>query len=218
MKGPCTSVRCSRLSPSLDAAGRARSLTPDEIAAKGGVGPSSCKQPSGASRWSRSPKRLLIGLALAIGSAGCSLRAPTQVTCPQATYPPDQIGRASITQGVAGNVWEWKGPFPQCGSVKAVVRTVLVYPLTPAAAFPGLAGSAVFVDSFPVAPVDSTRSDSAGFFEVALPVGSYSLILREAGRLYVRTQTSNYANLGQADVVAGAVTARGLWLTYMASF
>ena len=76
----------------------------------------------------------------------------------------------------------------------------------------------MFVDSFPVAPVDSTRSDSTGFFEVALPVGSYSLILREAGRLYVRTPTSNYANLGQADVVAGAVTARGLWLTYMASF
>lgn len=165
-----------------------------------------------------SAKRLLIGLALALGSAGCSSRAPTQVTCPQATYPPDQIGRTSITQGVAGNVWEWKGPFPQCGSVKAVVRTVLVYPLTPASAFPGLAGSAVFVDSFPVAPVDSTRSDSTGFFEVALPVGSYSLILREAGRLYVRTPTSNYANLGQADVVAGAVTARGLWLTYMASF
>ena len=115
-------------------------------------------------------------------------------------------------------MWEWSGPYRQCLTVLPVVRTVLIFPLTPASAFPGLPGSEVFVDQFPVAPIDSTQSDSTGFFQIALPVGAYSVILREAGRLYVRTATSNYANLGQADVSAGAVTARALWLTYKASF
>lgn len=181
---------------------------------------------TGAARWRGTLRRRplaslmnsLLTSALLLLVAACSAATRPDSACRAYTLPPDQFNRASIGQGVAGNVWDWRGQFPQCGTVEAVSRLVLIFPLTAAASLPGLAGDEYFVDVFPGVPLDSARSDSAGFFEVALPVGNYTVVVREANRLYVRVSTANFANIGEVAVVPAVVTVRNVWLTYRATF
>lgn len=153
---------------------------------------------------------------------GCN--SSTSAGCGEPRLPVDQSARISIAQGLGGNAWEWVGnfqPAPQgvsCATVSPVSRTILIFPLLPASVFPGLAISTFLVDSIPAVPIDSTRSDSSGFFQVSLPAGSYSLITREGSKYYVRVPTTDYAYIGRSDVAAGQVTRLIVQINYRASF
>lgn len=169
--------------------------------------------------------RRVAAASLAAGTlsiAGCN--SPTYVSCGEPKLPADQSARITNTQGVGGTVWEWIGDFQPgsqreaCGTVSPAVRTILIYPVLPAGAFPGLATSAYLVDSIPGTPVDSARSDSTGFFQAALPTGAYSLVTREGAKYYVRVPTNDFAYIGRIDVTAGQVTKTIVHISYQASF
>lgn len=168
----------------------------------------------------RAPSLLQVVVTIAVcATGGCSW--PTGNGCHGYRTPADQTGRVIITQGIAGNVWEWVGDFGStapCGTVMPVARTLLVYPLTAVAAVPGLGPQDYFVSAFPGSPIDSVRSDTTGFFELTLPPGSYSVILRQGARLYVRVGTLNIANIGQVDVSTGSVRLMQATINDRASF
>ncbi len=103
-------------------------------------------------------------------AAAVSCSSPTGTQCPTPVQPADQTSRVSISQGIAGNVWEWVGAFPACGTITAVSRTVLVYPPTPIAPA-GSGNDGSYWSSFPVAALDSARSDASGFVQLPLPAG-----------------------------------------------
>lgn len=159
-------------------------------------------------------------VAACVSMLGCA-SATSGRDCPPFHLPADQLGRVTIAQGIAGNVWEWVGDFSSrsgCGTVTAVARTILVYPLTPAAALPGLPGDAYWSNTFPGSPIDSVRSDSAGFMQITLLPGSYSLVMRDGARYYVRIPTLSYDAIGRVDVTVGAVSRIAVTINDRASF
>ena len=157
-----------------------------------------------------------------LAAAGCA--SATAGDCHGNRRPADQIGRASITQGIAGNVWEWVGFHggsnggTSCGTVTAVVRTLLVYPLTPRSAVPGLDQFTFLVGAMPGAPLDSVRSDSSGFYQLSLPPGTFSLVVREGTAFYVNVESTSFANVGQITVLFGTVSRVQVDIVYRASF
>ncbi len=97
--------------------------------------PRATSSPSGHGRpiawWSVGAFLVLVHLASAckgseLLSAGCGTSGQR---------PVDQRGRATITSGVVGNVWEWVGQFPTCG-----VMTPVAALAAPAAQAEGLQG------------------------------------------------------------------------------
>jgi len=149
---------------------------------------------------------------------GCSLL--TGVACPTHGRPADQTGRATITQGITGNVWFSEGDFMPtanvCGSsgtITPVVRTILVYqPPVPRGAY------TILVDSLPAVPLDSVRSDATGFFELTLPAGFYSIVVREGSQLYVNVPTLGAGFVGAIEVKAAAVTKVPVDINYKATY
>lgn len=135
--------------------------------------------------------------------------------------PSSQFHRVSITEGVAGQVWFWRGDFmPGCpsGTIRGVKRTVFVYELThrdeTASAGPG---EGAFVTAIATAVVDSVQSDSRGFFELRLPPGRYSLFVREGERFYANGWDGP-GYVQPVEVQRGSVTPVQLDLTYEAAY
>ena len=127
-----------------------------------------------------------------------------------------------VTQGVAGLVLFWQGDFmpvlgpgTPTGTKRPVVRELLVYELTNLADVTS-AGDA-FYSAISTRRVASTLSGADGRFAVQLPVGRFSLFVRE--------QSMFYANGGDGqgfiypiDVVADTVTEVQFDITYLAYF
>lgn len=143
--------------------------------------------------------------------AALACTTPPTAGCNGYKLPPDQRSRISITQGIAGEVLEWVGDFgtmPSCGTVTPLTRTLLVYPPTAVASLPPNDGSPLslsFVESLPGTPIDSVRSDTSGFFELALPPGSYTVVVRHRGLLYIAAGTNNILYVSQHTVQPGHV-------------
>lgn len=161
--------------------------------------------------------RILLYVLLAIILSGCD--ALLDLRC-GGDRPPSQLGRVSIDEGVAGQVWFWRGDFmPGCpsGEIRGVERVVYVHELThqdqTTAAEPY---QGPFVTAIATAVVDSVRSDSRGFFQLRLPPGRYSLFVREGERVYANRWDAGYVQ--PVEVQPGRVTRAQLDLTYEAAF
>lgn len=103
-------------------------------------------------------------------------------------YPTRNLGRTTISQGLSGDVWLWEGDFqPMCptGTVRAVSRELRVYAAATEAdvQFTNRDGH-IFIASVATALIATVSSDSTGFYQVALPAGSYSLFSVEDGLLF----------------------------------
>jgi hypothetical protein len=130
--------------------------------------------------------RVLITLIVlgAVALAGCGsgvCEPDSHQDCPGDQWPPRNGDKVTIEQGIWGDVWFWEGDFmPPCptGTVTAVARELRIHALT------GIddvepAGYSTFYTAVHTELVATTWSDTAGFFEVELEPGWYSLFAVE---------------------------------------
>lgn len=147
---------------------------------------------------------------LVLAIAGCD------VTCPD-TQPPDQAHRVSVTEGVWGVVWEWHGALPLpdgsgCSSplpVEPTERTILFFELTDSADTRGARpapGGGVLYSEVLTPLIDSVSSDTAGFFQLSLPAGHYSALLRADSLLHWPSGGLGQDPVSFVEVVGGELT------------
>jgi hypothetical protein len=175
-------------------------------------------------RASRSTVAFLFGISLCVPGCHDADRQPTGPCGPgwhPVVYPERNHDRVTIQQGIAGDVWFWEGDFmPMCprGTVRAVAREMRVYELTPADSVEWIErDGGLFIRSLPSALIAAARSDSSGFFEIALPVGRYTLLALEDSLLYGNS-VDGEGNLSSVEVWDRAVTDLVFGINYRASF
>jgi hypothetical protein len=153
-------------------------------------------------------------LLLALVVSGCNEPAGRR---PYRGFPPDTQGQVTIQQGVWGNVWFWEGGFmpPGWGTITPVSRTVYVYDLTKKAQVEQIDDSP-FYRSISSRLVDSTTSNSIGFFQMVLAPGRYSFFVREGSQFYANGDDGKY--IMPATVETGLLTKVQIDITYKAAF
>jgi len=123
-----------------------------------------------------------------------------------------------VTQGVAGLVLFWEGnhqPGNVTGTKLPAVRELLVYELTNLADVTS-AGPA-FYSAISTRLVASTFSGADGRFALQLPVGRFSLFVREQSMFYANGWGSQGV-IYPIDVAADTVTEVQFDITYLAYF
>ena len=171
------------------------------------------------------PPRLSCLLLLVASLSFCGGCDILSTECSSGHIPSDQGHRVTISQGVWGQVWLWRGNFNPsygCGGgrVKPVQRLVLIYDV---ALWPD---DVVTSDSHPghgffsevrTRVVDSVRSDPEGFFEIALPAGRYSLFVREYSLYYAKSWAPSRP-IGLVEVPEDGVHRIQFDINYQAAF
>ncbi len=125
-----------------------------------------------------------------------------------------------VTQGVAGLILFWQGDFmpgpgPPTGTKLPAQRELLVYELTNLADVTS-AGDA-FYSAISTRLVASTFSGADGRFAVQLPVGRFSLFVREQSMFYANGWDGQ-GFIYPIDVAADTVTEVQFDITYLAYF
>ncbi|MBX2991451.1 MAG: hypothetical protein KF749_09795 [Bacteroidetes bacterium] len=153
------------------------------------------------------------------------LLASVMLTCScndvgeQILVPPDSQTLPTITQGVWGIVYFWKGDFmpggPPRGTITPVSREIYVYEATRSDQV--VSEGIVFYQRINTRFVTKTKSNRSGFYQVALPPGKYSFFVKEGSLFY-----ANYWD-GEGHILPGAVYADSLTnvridITYEATF
>lgn len=134
--------------------------------------------------------------------------------------PPDSQTGPTISQGVWGIVYFWKGDFmpgpdPPGGSITPVSREIHVYEAT---RFDQVvnAGNA-FYQSINTKFVTKVKSNRSGFFQVALPPGNYSFFVKE-GTLFYANLWDGEGHILPASVHPDSLTNVRIDITYKAAF
>lgn len=123
--------------------------------------------------------------------------------------PPDTRSQVTITEGIWGNVWLWKGNCmpggSASGSVTPVVCEVLVYEPTDISSCTSSEGEPGYtaIDSKLVA---ATTSNATGFFQMPVPPGRYSIFIKQGGHYRTAGAASGDGCMQPVAVVSGAVT------------
>ena len=154
------------------------------------------------SRWActMSAWFVLLGLVVGVAYMASAQKMKSRKAAKQKTMP--------VKQGVCGTVLEKRGnhmPSPdsprQAGDGQPVVREVLIFPLLNASQVD--MGENGFINSVRQAkPVKTVKSDKTGNFCVSLPVGRYSVVVRDPKGLYANlSDTQN--NIFPVTVEAG---------------
>jgi len=119
-------------------------------------------------------------------------------------------------QGVWGNVWFWEGnfmPIDPTGTITPVQRKVYAYELTKDTQVEPT-DSGPFFRVIHTRCIDSTRSNSTGFFQMALAPGRYSFFVREGSELFADI-TDTDGNLLPATVGPDSVTKVQIDIDYL---
>jgi hypothetical protein len=137
---------------------------------------------------------------LYVTAVALALTACEEELCPRGQRPPSQADKVTIEEGVWGETWYWENAFSLpngtgCeipATITPVSRTVLFFREITLAEWgpadrdhPG----AGFVEPeslerLGITPIDSVASDELGFYEMVLPPGRYSLLIRDGRWLY----------------------------------
>jgi hypothetical protein len=169
-------------------------------------------------RWLAVLLLLVLGSVLAASCDRCQCPSKKTYTCPQVQYPPE-LRDITVRQGIGGHVWFWRGGFmPICptGTVRAVARKLYVYELTSYdRADPSLTREG-FYRAVHSALLDSTYSDTTGFYQLPLPVGRYSVFVLEDSLLYPPWFGDDW--LSPVSVGDGSVTPADIDIDYLASY
>lgn len=131
-------------------------------------------------------------------------------------FPPDNANRVTITQGIWGDVWFWEGDFmlgSGTGTITPVVRTVYAYELTDWSQVDATP-SPEFFSAIHSRLVDSTESDAAGFFQMTLAPGRYSIFVREDSAYFANGDDGQY--IFPETVVVDSVTRVRIDIDYKA--
>ncbi|HEY0135831.1 MAG TPA: hypothetical protein VGB85_17220 [Nannocystis sp.] len=125
-----------------------------------------------------------------------------------------------ITEGIAGVICFWEGNFmstlepDERGTVKPVPRTIEIH--APTRSADGVGGDgATFWGSVSTPLIATANSGDDGWFEVAVPPGTYSLLVRESGRLYANSFNGE-GIIAPIEVTAGKVARTQFDINYRA--
>lgn len=127
--------------------------------------------------------------------------------------------KPEITEGITGVVCFSQGNFmpgsSRRGGIAPVRRTIEIH----AGTIDGVAAAAgqTFWTSVPTPLIATVTSGDDGWFEVAVPPGTYSLFVRESGRLYANG-TNGDGIITAVEVAAGTVARTRLDIRYKASY
>jgi hypothetical protein len=142
------------------------------------------------------------------GEPSCSRRSP----------------KPKINEGITGVVCFWQGDFmPGTYSRRArkgrviepVRRTIEIHAATTDRVVAAVDGP--LWTSVPTPLIATVTSGDDGWFEVAVPPGTYSLFVRESGGLYANG-TNGDGIVTAVEVTAGAVARTQLDITYRATY
>jgi hypothetical protein len=163
---------------------------------------------SSSRRWAHLVAWILVGVA----SLGCNDE------CDEPQRPPKSAYRATVNQGIWGDVWFWSGDFmPFCadGTITPVVRELRVHEATLVSQTEPQLGTLFRRVNTPL--VATTRSDERGFFQVSLQPGRYSVFTVEDMLLYA----NGFDNEGYISPVAVVENSRSeahVDITYAATY
>lgn len=138
-----------------------------------------------------------------------------------------ESGTRSVTQGVTGTVVFWKGDFMPGldrsgragtgGRKMPVAREVYIHALTDMGMVEQAPDYSPFYSRIRSELVVHTRSDSTGFFRVALPPGRYSCFVKEDSMFYAN-EFDGDGNILAFEVARDSVTHITIDITYEATF
>ena len=122
---------------------------------------------------------------------GCTKSKLNKSDCDIQQVYQDNAAKPTITDGVWGTVSFTQGNcMPVVGSgISGCVtcpaqRTVRIYEYTSMDQASYISGSSGFYESFQTQLIKEIQSDANGFYEAALPVGTYTIVVIENGKLY----------------------------------
>ena len=112
--------------------------------------------------------------------------------CYNKTNPPKNNHKATIVQGVWGDVWFWSGNFMPLGRGKIcqVSRKVMVFESTQLDDTEKI-GYSAFFSKVNIKLVKTINSDNDGFFQLELEPGNYSLFVWEDTKFYANRFSSD---------------------------
>ncbi len=135
-------------------------------------------------------------------------------------YPPDNEYKVTITQGVWGNVWFWKGDFmpfidPNRAKIYPVIRKIYVYEATNDSMVER--ASFTFFRKINSELITTVSSGIDGFYEVSLPPGKYSFFVKEDSLFYANGWDGE-GDILSATVTENNTTKRQIDITYAAVY
>lgn len=151
--------------------------------------------------------------------ASCNIETETDKTCFSNSYPPSNIGKLTIEQGLWGDIWFWKGDFMpgvSSGVICQVERTVYIYERTTFDDVEQISYSP-FYSEISTNLVATVTSNSEGFFQVELEPGTYSIFVMENGNFYSNLFGSG-GEIFPVEIEPGSVTAVQFDITYQAFY
>ncbi|MHB1327039.1 MAG: peptidase associated/transthyretin-like domain-containing protein [Gemmatimonadales bacterium] len=135
--------------------------------------------------------------------------------------PVDQDARVTIREGVWGQVSFWQGDFMPgaCSGASITAVERIVYAFEPARLDQAVLNVPPrrFWAELGSRIVDSTRSDRHGFYQMSLPPGRYSIVVREEGGYYANGFDEE-GYISPAIVHPGQQTKWHLGITYEAVY
>lgn len=128
---------------------------------------------------------------------------------------------SAITQGITGRITEQTGnrmPMKDAepATPKGILTTVFIYEPTHISQVTRTGTEPVYT-AIATRLVASVETDSTGHFTVSLPVGSYSLFVKQGNRFYANLFDSNN-NIALFTVEEGKLTQANLSVSNRASF
>lgn len=139
------------------------------------------------------------------------------VSCYSEQEPSVDWSKTSIEQGIAGQVWFWKGNFMPVswGEICKQQRSVYIYELTTMEEADKIEYTSFF-SNVHTQLIEKVETDADGFFQLTLAPGTYSLFLEEPKGLYATYYSS--IGINPVEVAVDSVTQLELNITYEAVF
>ena len=161
-----------------------------------------------------------LAVALGVGCSGSDCDCPCGPGWHPVESPASNAGKVTISQGIWGDVWFWKGDFmPGCpnGTITAVARELRIHELTNWEQVDHVPHRSTFFTAIHTPLVATVHSDDTGFFEVELPPGSYSLFSVE-DTLFYSPGGDGVGNIFPVLVPEGEVADGHFNITYMSAY
>jgi hypothetical protein len=142
-----------------------------------------------------------------------------QFVCYNEDYPPRNIEKVTIDQGLWGDVWFWKGDFKPVnfGTICQVQRTIYIYELTELKDVVRAEPYTPFYSTINTKLVATAESDSMGFFQIRLEPGSYSLFVME-DTFYYSNLFDGHGAIYPVHIESGKVADVRFDITYDATY
>jgi len=148
----------------------------------------------------------------------CTKEPSPKSICYNEDYPPRNIEKVTIDQGLWGDVWFWKGDFMPVGfgTICQVQRTIYIYELTDDKDVVKAEPYTSFYSAINTKLVATTESNSMGFFQIKLEPGSYSLFVKE-DNFYYSNLFDGHGDIYPVHIESGKVSGVRFDITYDAT-